>query len=535
MSPSALAAGVGSALGLIALSALAFGAAFPPLRWHALGWIALAPLLVVVRRAGPRAAAGWAALWTVLAAYAVGDWMPRAVTNYYEQAPWVGWAFFFGCALVMAAPYYAAAAWAIRRLCPPQDSASPIPAWCGPWLVAAAWTAAELGRGRLLTGTPFLIGNPWALLGYSQIGFEPAIQIASWAGVYGISFAMVSCNAGLAECAIAALSRRRPAPALLAASLLPAALVLVFGWASLRAYEPEPLERETGLAVVQGNLDSNARWRSDLYGENLGIYLQLSRAALERVPGTQLVIWPEAAMTFFLEDEDLYRLSIARVIADAGAELVAGGTRHEGRGEDQRYFNTVFWLDREGEIGARTDKQYLVPFSEAFPFGSIEWLRRRFERVRTFSPADETRPLPTVAGPVAVVICNEAMLPEVVSDRVAQGAEWILNPSNDTWIPEARFAEQQLDIVTLRAVEQGRWLIRSSTAGPSAVIDPRGRVLGRTELGERRLLMGPVARRDGRTVYSHVGDAFAFFCVGGVTGALLWVRRGRRAASEPDS
>jgi len=99
------------------------------------------------------------------------------------------------------------------------------------------------------------------------------------------------------------------------------------------------------------------------------------------------------------------------------------------------------------------------------------------------------------------------MLPEVVARRVAEGAAVLVNPSNDTWIPEARFAELQLDIVTLRAVEQRRWLVRASTSGPSAIVDPWGRVTARTGIDERATLAGTIRPRQDGTLYGRLGDA----------------------------
>jgi apolipoprotein N-acyltransferase len=95
----------------------------------------------------------------------------------------------------------------------------------------------------------------------------------------------------------------------------------------------------------------------------------------------------------------------------------------------------------------------------------------------------------------------------VVARRVAEGATVLVNPSNDTWIPEPRFAELQLDIVRLRAVEQRRWLVRASTSGPSALVDPWGRVVVRTGVDERATLAGTIRPREGRTVYARLGDA----------------------------
>ena len=167
------------------LSAALFGASFPPRRLHALAWIALVPFFLALRGASGGARAGLGALFGVAAAWSVGDWMPRAIEHYYLQPLWVGFAFFLGIALAMASPYFAVFAFAYGRL--GRVPGGGALAW-QPLLVAAAWVACELARGRLWNGSPFWIGNPWALAGYSQAGVAPAMQVAALTGVYGVSF-----------------------------------------------------------------------------------------------------------------------------------------------------------------------------------------------------------------------------------------------------------------------------------------------------------------------------------------------------------
>ena len=176
-------------------------------------------------------------------------------------------------------------------------------------------------------------------------------------------------------------------------------------------------------------------------------------------------------MTFFLEREPAYQRAVGQVLAIGGTELVAGGPAVE-QADEPRFFNSVFLLSDRGEILHRYDKEYLVPLAEYFPLGRIDLLRRQFGRIRVFTPGGAEPLLPTAAGPAGIAICNEAILPEVVSRRVAQGAAYLVNPSNDTWIPDSKFTAQQFDIVSLRAVEQRRYLVRASTSGPSAIVDP---------------------------------------------------------------
>lgn len=518
-------------LGAATLSGVGIGLAFPPASARPLAWVGLVPLLLALRGASLPAALGLAWVFTLVGAWVVGSWLPSSVANYFLQPLALGWVFFFATATFMAALYYMAWAAVHRSL------AGRLDARVLPLASAAAWVAAELGRARLLGTLGLFVGNPWGLLGYSQAEIGALVQVASVTGIYGTSFAIVACNVALAECAHARWRDRnegRRALEGLAAGLAPAALVLAFGVLALRAApSPTPGPGAVPVAAVQGDVDVGTRWRSDLYGRNLDVYLRGTIAALREAPGA-IVVWPEAALTFFVEDEPLYRDAIVRVLAAANSELVVGGPRKEGGGaEPERYYNSVFLLDAAGALRARYDKRHLVPFAEYFPLRRIDLLRRDFERVRTFEHGGPTPPLPTRAGAAGVLLCNEAMLPEDAADRVRDGATWLAVPSNDGWIPSRRFADHLFDIVRLRAIEQRRWLVRASTSGPSAIVDPWGRVLARGETFARDHVTGWIEPREDRTIYGRVGDLFGVACAASVPFALALARRRTPRASDP--
>lgn len=506
-------------LALTVVSSQLFGLAFPPHRIRILAWIALVPFFVALQGIGRRHVLLLAWVWSVLAAWSVGQWMPRAIETYYLQTKLVGWAFFFGIATLMAAPYYAAFALCARRL------------WSGsrtllPALLAAAWTAAELARGRLFTGLPFFIGNPWALLGYSQIGWLPVTQIADLGGVYSISFVVACFNAAIASAYVAWRTRRlnrRLLAVYLTTALCPAALGLAYGGMRLSEdLDTSHAAASVPIALIQGDVSLGSRWRADFYGRDLDTYLRLTIEALQRTHPA-IVFWPESSMTFFLEAEPTYRAAMRRVLEPFGAELVAGAPRATSR-EGPPYFNSIYVMASNGDLRARYDKEYLVPFGEYFPFGSIELLRRRFGPAREFFAGAGGGVLPTAAGPAGILTCNEAMLPEVAAERVAAGAVYLVNPSNDTWIPDEKFADLQFDIVSLRAIEQRRTLLRVSTSGPSAIVDPYGNVHGRTEAFRREVVLGTLRPRGGATAYARIGDTFAVLC----GAAALWGCGGRR-------
>jgi apolipoprotein N-acyltransferase len=136
--------------------------------------------------------------------------------------------------------------------------------------------------------------------------------------------------------------------------------------------------------------------------------------------------------------------------------------------------------------------------------------------------------LPTVAGAAGILICNEAMLPEVAAARVAAGAAYLVNPANDSWLDDPTYAALQFDIVSLRAVEQRRWLVRASTSGPSALVDPWGRIVAESRSQTRDLIAGALEARADRTPYGRVGDAFAGLCLAATLVGLVHATRGRR-------
>ncbi len=126
-----------------------------------------------------------------------------------------------------------------------------------------------------------------------------------------------------------------------------------------------------------------------------------------------------------------------------------------------------------------------------------------------------------MAGPAGVVICNEAMFGHVVAERVRGGAGYLVNLANDSWGGESMYALQAFDMARLRAVEQRRYLVRASTSGPSAIVDPMGRVVASTPPASRGAIAGRIQASNTLTVYARLGDAFGVLCGLVALGACL--------------
>ena len=227
-------------------------------------------------------------------------------------------------------------------------------------------------------------------------------------------------------------------------------------------------------------------------------------------------------MTFFYDQQPGLRRAIGAVLRSREAELVAG-IPHQGESSED-YHNSVYLISPDAEVVARYDKQYLLPFAEYLPLPG-DWFRKPFERFREFQFGGPARLLPTRAGPAGILVCNEAVLPEIARQRVRQGAVYLVNPSNDSWSRDPQFTGQWSDIISFRAIEQRRYLVRASTSGPSAIIDPWGRVLASTESYERGVTSGRIEPRTELSVYGRVGDLFGWLCVASTLAALLGRRR----------
>ena len=504
---------------LVVVSAALHTAALPPWGFAGLAWVALVPFFAVVERLSPRGAAGAGLLWGVAAHWGQAVWILPAMADYYQQPLWFAGLFGVVSSLVFRGLPYALFAAVAAHLTRGRRGAG------RSVLVALTWVAAELLRARGPTG------DPWLLLGYALTPHPLLLQAADAGGVYLLSFVVALVNAAVAECA-PPLVRRPAGRALGAAAAAVGALGLYGAW---RLATPLPAEPAVPVAIVQGNVDLGAQWKAEHYGAGLQAYLDLSRAAAARAQ-PQILVWPESAVTFFLAREPRFLAPVQAMLRDTGSELVTGAPHLEDADPAlPRYFNSAFAIDAGG-VRARYDKERLLPFAEYFPLRFIDLLRRRFDRVRAFTPGAAATLLPTRLGPTAVVICFEAVFPELVRARMRAGAVALVNLSNDAWLGSGSGPAQHLAMVVPRAVENRTWVVRATTTGISAVIDPFGRVLEQTSPSTAAVLEAAIVPLRVDTFYERWGDWFAWLCAGLVAGALVGSTgrgRGARAAARP--
>jgi apolipoprotein N-acyltransferase len=472
-------------------SGLLLSAAFPRPDLYPLAWIALAPLFLVMRRRP--VASGFAAGLVFFAM--VLYWLNIVMTTYGGLSPFFSLlAYLF--LLVYLAGYFAFATWAACRL----EVLLKLPALL---TLPIIWVALEYLRGVLLTGFP------WALLGYSQQNFSLAIQSADITGVYGVSLLLVAVN-----CALAWLlreTRRKRAWLGATAVLLLAAGHLGYGF--WREAQPlDPREKQLQVALVQGNIDQAIKWAPDHRQTTIDKYLQLS--STHGAVSPELIIWPEAATPFYLQEPSALSAQVRQLPRQLGSYLLTGSPAYQQMPDKSyRNYNSAFLFSPQGEQLGRSDKIHLVPFGEYVPLGSmLSFVNKLVAGVGDFSPGT-VQPLSLNGHRLGVLICYEAIFPALARDYVRHGSDLLVNLTNDAWFGRSSAPYQHLAMTRFRAIENRIWLVRAANTGISALIAPSGKVVAASPLFAAATLSGKVGLGSEATFYTRFGDLLAYACL----------------------
>jgi apolipoprotein N-acyltransferase len=503
---------------LVVLSAVLQVIIFPLADFYWLSWIALTPLLVALLRAQPAGilhvdapskflpATPWQGFllaylcgifWSGGTCYWVFDTMHR-----YGGLPITAAAFvlllfclyiglyhgFFGLLLALIAGSRAP----LRRT-----------------LVAApfVWVAIEFARTRIT-------GFPWELLGYGQTSNIALTRIASLTGVYGLSFEIVLVNSAFAAAVLVEKTRRKR----LLAAAFGAALILQVGQWTMA---PPPAAADRTALLVQPNIPIEANWTENYFQSTLSDLMRISLhppgVSAEGNEGrNNLIVWPESPAPFFTNDprfrdpvSELARQSHSWVIAGAIGVTPAG----QSGGQSSQISNSAALVSPQGEWTSRYDKVHLVPFGEYLPFPQVFGFAGGLTKeVGEFQQGASRQPQNAGREPVGTFICYESIFPDEVRQFVRDGAQVLVNISNDGWYGDSGAWKQHLQQTRMRAIENERWLLSATNTGLTAAIDPWGRVVDDVPRKERTALVARYALVSGTTFYTRHGDWFAYLC-----------------------
>ena len=358
------------------------------------------------------------------------------------------------------------------------------------WLLAfpALWTLLDWVRSWLFTGFP------WLAIGYSQID-APLGSLAPYAGVFGIGWATLL-SAGLLWMLV---NRSNGRVRLASVGLL--AILWLSAWGLGRLEWVEAAGTPLRVAIVQGNIAQDLKWRPEALDETLSRYVQLS---LPEHGQRDVIIWPETAIPLFYEEVRPFIGALAQRAQEDGVDYVTG--LPTGSWETGIFHNSVASI---GETLQFYHKHRLLPFGEYLPLRGLLLFFRDWVAIpmADFTPGAADQPLLQAGGqPVGVSICFEAVFGGDIR-RALPAATWLINVSNDAWFKDSTAPHQHLQIARMRALEVGRFMARATNTGVSAIIDDRGRLIAQGPQFKDDVIRGEVQPRRGLTPYARWGDA----------------------------
>ncbi len=381
------------------------------------------------------------------------------------------------------------------------------------------WVTTELGRTYLFTGFP------WVLLGYSQVRVLPIAQLASVVGVYGVSALVAWVSAALALVAVSDRASRPGAYLRLAGAVAAVTVTVIWGSIRISLNSLTLTGDAVRVGLTQGNVDQAEKWNEQRASEIFQRYLQMSRQSA--AGGAQFVLWPESAMPSVFGDDLIGTEQVRALARSIGVPILVGSDQIE-RGPASKYFNSAVLVRPDGSTGAVYSKMHLVPFGEYVPLRRVFFFAARLvEAVSDFSPGESAVLLPVGPHQASTAICYEIVYPNLVRQSVAAGSELLTTITNDAWFGPTSAPYQHFAQASMRAIENGRYLVRAANTGISGIVDPYGRVLMQTRIYEPAVVIGDARFIRSLTIYTRIGDLFAYLS-GLATVALLVTQRPRR-------
>lgn len=390
-----------------------------------------------------------------------------------------------------------------------------------------AWVAVELARARIT-------GLPWDLLGIAQVDNLLLTRLAPLAGAYGVSFVIALVNAlWLVRIQI---RERKHTRLFLTVVGVTVVVACVFG---LRRSQSSGKPAVTATAtLVQQNLEVGAEAKGPEPSEQelLDSFSYLSRhpgdrmylgiPELARTPSVRfaqrtvtmdsnLIVWPESPAPF-QERDPLFRSAMTKLAEETGTPVIAGNIGIDRTAANARgylLFNSASFITPQGAFAGRYDKMHLVPFGEYVPFAGLFFFAQNLLHEAGTFDAGTQRALFSVNGHrYGTFICYESIFGDEVRQFVKEGADVLVNISNDGWYGDTSAPWQHLNMVRMRAIENHRWVLRATNTGVTAAIDPYGRVVEAAPRHARTSIRVGFGYERDLTFYAAHGDLFAYLC-----------------------
>jgi apolipoprotein N-acyltransferase len=508
-----------------AASGLLLTASFPKLEWEFLAWIALVPFGLALRKLKPGEAFWFGWITGGVHFLSLLYWLVPTI-RIYGKLPAALSVFILLIFCGFLALFFALTAWSLSRL-------AKTPMQAAIWL-PVIWVAAEYLRTFIFTGFP------WGLLGHSQYSRLYLIQLADLTGVYGLSYLIAAANAAVVLIVAAAMRLkwqqatvgwRSPAAASMTVILILGA-VLFYGHQRLGNVDQSLTSAgRVKIAAIQGNIAQSDKWDDAYKIKTIDIYNRLSAGISDERP--ELIVWPETAAPFYFMVEKEPTLQVLAGIRNSGSAFLIGSPSVQKRGGRYAFYNSAWLVDGGGNLLAKYDKAHLVPFGEYTPFQKwLPFLGKIVEQVGDFVPGKKGHVVSWKERELGIQICYEIIFPYLARAQTRNGADLLVNITNDAWYGRTGGPFQHFSMVVFRAVENRRSLVRAANTGISGFVDPAGRITLSTDLFEEAAVARELPLLKTRTLYTRFGDLFAGTClIAAIAGIISRSVVGRKKSS----
>ena len=364
-----------------------------------------------------------------------------------------------------------------------------------PLSFAALWVLQEWMKTWLFTGFP------WLFVGYAFTEQYWLSSLAPVAGVFAISFVAILLAASIVE-----LLRRRGGYMVVSVALL---IISTSLWLINPQWTKPKGTPDLSVSLIQGNIPQDLKWLTEYQVETLNIYAKLTSTEW----GRDLILWPESSIPMFQTEAVGFINEMVKMAKATETTWVTGIPYKDEAAFDATqdkyppFYNSVVALGADAE--GLYKKQRLVPFGEYIPFeGLLDILPNLAgsQDIMSYSRGnDEQLPLQVRGHNLGAAVCYEVAYPDTTRKN-AINTDFLLTISNDAWFGTSAGPLQHLQMVQMRALENGRWFMRATNTGVTAIIDHKGRIVERAPQFERTVLRGNVQARVGNTPFMRFGN-----------------------------
>ncbi len=365
-----------------------------------------------------------------------------------------------------------------------------------PFAFAALWVLQEWLKTWLFTGFP------WLFIGYAFTEQYWISSLAPVAGIFAVSFVAVLLATSVVE-----QMRRRGGYLLASFALLVVSTSL---WLADPQWTKPKGTPDLSVSLIQGNIPQDLKWLTEFQVETLKIYATLTRSEW----GRDIVLWPESSIPMFQTEAVGFIGEMVKIAKETNTTWITGIPYKDEAAFDPKtdkyapFYNSVIALGAQAE--GLYKKQRLVPYGEYIPFqGTLDLLPglAGSQEILSYSRGnDQQSPLRVRGHNLGSAICYEVAYPDTTRKN-AIGTDFLLTISNDAWFGTSAGPLQHLQMVQMRALENGRWFMRATNTGVTAIIDHRGQIVKRAPQFERTVLRGTLQARVGNTPYMTFGNA----------------------------